>query len=151
MKGSGLALLLVTGLGVCSSNPSPEVSGAFFALTVPDLAASTAWYRTALGLRVTREIPASGGVAVTILEGDGLIVELLQYSDPPPNPGPGDSARRIGIAKAGFLVRDFDRVLERLRVQGAELAYGPYPASAGQLANVIVRDNAGNLIPIFGR
>ena len=31
------------------------------------------------------------------------------------------------------------------------IAFGPFPARPNQRANMIVKDNAGNLIQIFGR
>ena len=41
--------------------------------------------------------------------------------------------------------------LASLRAASVPFAFGPYPARAGQRANVIVRDPEGNLIQIFGR
>jgi hypothetical protein len=37
-----------------------------------------------------------------------------------------------------------------LEARDVEIAFGPYPARADQRANVIVKDNAGNLIQFFG-
>ena len=37
------------------------------------------------------------------------------------------------------------------QARGAEIAFGPFPARDGQRANLIVRDNAGNLIQFFGK
>jgi hypothetical protein len=51
-----------------------------------------------------------------------------------------------GIFKAGVIVSDFEKTLALLKATNAEIAFGPYPARADQRANVIVRDNAGNLI-----
>ena len=56
-----------------------------------------------------------------------------------------------GIFKAGVIVEDFDRMLAALKARQLEIAYGPYPARANQRANVIVRDNAGNLLQFFGK
>jgi len=42
-------------------------------------------------------------------------------------------------------------VLEVLRARWVDIAMGPFPARGGQRANVIVRDNAGNLIQLFGK
>ncbi len=136
---------------VASPGP-PAVSGAFFALSVPDIKASTRWYVEKLGLRVVLDIPSDSAVAVTVLEGDGLVVELLQHPGAmPPAAKATDPARRIGITKVGFIVQDLDATLAALRAQNAEIAYGPYAMQANQRANVIVRDNAGNLVQIFGR
>jgi hypothetical protein len=41
--------------------------------------------------------------------------------------------------------------LATLKARGVQVAYGPYPASADQRATVIVKDNSGNLIQLFGK
>jgi len=126
-----------------------EVRGAFMALSVPDLAASRRWYVEKLGLRPTLEIPPANGAAVVVLEGGGLIVELVQLDSAVTRTR---SAERMhGYFKSGVLIDDFPRALETLRRRGVEIAFGPYPARQRQRANVIVRDNAGNLIQLFGR
>src|ERR1700712_498461 len=53
--------------------------GGFVGISVADLAGSVEWYRTTFGLHTVMRIPAtSGSAAVTVLEGSGMIVELLQ-------------------------------------------------------------------------
>lgn len=122
---------------------SMQASGAFFALSVTDVKTSTAWYSDKLGLKVAREIPEA---KVVILEGDGLIVELIQQD----GAAPKTNGPSRGIMKAGFIARDYEAALARLRIQKADIAYGPFPAQPGQRANVIIRDNDGNLIQLFG-
>jgi catechol 2,3-dioxygenase-like lactoylglutathione lyase family enzyme len=160
-----LSLLLLLGLplsargqsspSVTSEAPLSADHGAFFALSVPDLAASTRWYAEKLGLRVTMRVPRQGGVAVTVLEGVGLTVELLQLDAARPRDPASSSAREPqlthGIFKVGFVVDDFDATIARLRARGVEIAYGPFPPREGQRANAIIRDNAGNLIQLFAR
>ena len=126
-----------------------EVRGAFWALSVADLAASTRWYSETLGLRVTLRMPPSNGAAVTVLEGGGLTVELLQLEGAAARvEGP---ERTLGYFKAGVVVEDLTRTLATLRARGAEVAMGPFPARDGQRANAIIRDNAGNLLQLFQR
>lgn len=126
----------------------PRATGAFFALNVPDLEASVAWYSEALGLEVTKRVPARDGIAVAVLEGWGLIVELIEQSGASGRVSASSPAH--GLFKAGVLVDDFDAMLRRLEARGVEIAFGPFPPREGQRANVIVRDNAGNLIQFFG-
>jgi catechol 2,3-dioxygenase-like lactoylglutathione lyase family enzyme len=130
--------------------PSPllETKGAFFALSVADVKASTAWYVEKLGLAVVMEVPASNGPAVTVLEGGGLIVELVH--DAPATTGGADRMLVHGIVKAGVIVDDFDGTIAALRARRVEIAFGPFPRRPTARANVIVKDNAGNLIQIFG-
>ena len=56
-----------------------------------------------------------------------------------------------GIFKAGIIVDEFEKVLATLRERQVPIAIGPFPARDGQRANVIVRDNSGNLIQFFGK
>jgi len=150
-----LGLLALPGIAAAApdSNSSSKdavlkTEGAFFALSVPNLAASAAWYRDKLGLEVVMEVPPQGGFAVTVLEGGGLVVELLQRDGA--RPPAGEAQLTHGFYKAGVIVKDLDRTLVLLRERGVEIAFGPFPASDTQRANVILRDNAGNLIQLFG-
>ena len=52
--------------------------------------------------------------------------------------------------EAGFVVKDFDSAVNKLRTRGVAIAFGPFPAQNGQRANVLIRDNAGNLIQVLG-
>jgi catechol 2,3-dioxygenase-like lactoylglutathione lyase family enzyme len=126
--------------------PLLTATGAFFALSVADLDASARWYRESLGLRIVLQPPKQGKTAVVVLEGNGLLVELLQDDDATPKRG-----AIHGLTKAGIIVADFDRTLALLGERQVRIAFGPYPASATQRANVIIQDNSGNLIQIFGR
>jgi catechol 2,3-dioxygenase-like lactoylglutathione lyase family enzyme len=106
------------------------VTGAFFALSVADLQASSRWYEEHLGLTKVMEQPRQGTAAVAVLEGGGLIAKLIQDDNAVP--------------------LDFDRALALLRERRVKIAFDPYPARPGQRANVIIEDNAGNLIQLFG-
>ncbi len=165
--GQMTAMCLLIWLTVAAADPVPPTqappagqpvvtaSGAFFAMSVPDVQASSRWYSEKLGLHVVMQLPKRDKVAVVVLEGGGLIVELIQDDDASPLP---EAAPRVkentlvhGIFKAGAVIADFDRTVATLRERGVEVAYGPYPAKADQRANIIIRDNAGNLIQLFGQ
>jgi catechol 2,3-dioxygenase-like lactoylglutathione lyase family enzyme len=141
--------------GSKSRTPFKPVDGAFFALSVADMAASTQWYSEKLGLEIVMEMPKQSGTAVTVLEGGGLLVELIQNDSARPlgqaAPGVTDPQLIHGIFKVGFVVKSFDDVVAELRARGVDIAFGPYPAGENQKANVIIRDNSGNLIQVFGR
>ena len=138
-----------------TADPPFTANGAFIALSVPDVAASARWYREKLGLRVILEPPKAGEATAVILEGNGLLVELIQHDAAKPlgtlAPGVRGSVYVHGYFKAGLIVEDFDRTIAALRARGIEIAFGPYPKSATQRANAIIRDNAGNLIQFLGR
>lgn len=134
--------------------PAFNAKGAFFALSVADLDASTKWYAEKFGMTVVMRPPKQDRSAVAVLEGGGLTVELLQRDDAVPLSKAAPSATANyqihGFFKAGVIVDDFDRTLAALKARGVSVAMGPFPASETQRANVIVRDNAGNLIQFFG-
>jgi catechol 2,3-dioxygenase-like lactoylglutathione lyase family enzyme len=135
--------------------PAQTSAGAFFALSVADARASARWYSEKLGLAVVMEGPKHDKVAVIVLEGAGLIVELIQNDDAVPlttaAPAVKDRMLVHGMVKAGAIVSDFDGMLAKFKERSVPIAFGPYPAREGQRANVIIRDNAGNLIQFFGR
>ena len=153
-----LALLTAPTLAsaqTATSAPAATVNGAFFALSVADLETSAKWYADKLGLKVTMRPPKQNQSSVAILEGGGLIVELIQHDDAVSLTKALGSAKPShlvhGISKVGIVVDDFDGTLATLRARGVEVFLGPYPARSGQRANVIVKDNAGNLIQLFGK
>jgi catechol 2,3-dioxygenase-like lactoylglutathione lyase family enzyme len=142
-------LSLLFGASVLNAQTPPfSVTGAALALSVSDLQASSRWYQEKFGLKVTMNVPVSTTPGVIVLEGGGLTVELIQH--PEAKASDKDPILAHGFFKAGFSVQDFDRTLAMLRERGVEIAYGPFPKRADQRANVIIRDNAGNLIQIVG-
>jgi catechol 2,3-dioxygenase-like lactoylglutathione lyase family enzyme len=162
MKSTCLLMTLVVPLLVTSQTAAPPAddqaiaaTGAFFALSVADVDASARWYSEKLGLHVTMRELATHGAAVTVLEGHGLIVELIQHEAARPlktiAPAVQEPFHVHGIFKAGVIVTDFDQTLAILKARNVPIAFGPFPARPNQRANVIIRDNAGNLIQFFGQ
>jgi len=134
--------------------PIPLAAGAFFALSVADIKASGAWYREKLGLTVTLQPARSGPADVMVLEGGGLIVELIQHDEATSlaklSPPVSDPVNVHGFFKAGVMVDDFEVALATIKERGVPIAYGPFAAKEGRRANFIISDNAGNLIQFFG-
>jgi lactoylglutathione lyase/glyoxylase I family protein len=148
-----VALVAPQGSG-SQGRPVFETRGAFFALSVADLEASTRWYSEKLGLSVVMRPPKQDKSTVVVLEGGGLIVELLLRDDAVPlrqaAPSVTATYQVYGVFKAGVIVADLDATLAALRARGVEIAMGPFPASKEQRANAIIRDNAGNFIQVVG-
>ena len=131
------------------SAPFAGATGAFIALSVPDFEASARWYAEKLGLNRTMTIPRTGQiVGGAALEGNGIIVELLQHESAKAGTTPSELTH--GIVKAGILVPDFDRTIAALRARGIVFFGGPYPARPGQRANAMFKDNAGNILQVLG-
>ena len=134
--------------GKTAKPPVLAVRGAFFALSVADLEASARWYSEKPGLEVVMSPPPAGGVAVRVLGGGGLTVELIQQEGAAPCAG-SNPTLCLGPFKVGVLVKDLGKTLKELAARGVSPAFGPFPAQPSQPANAIIRDNAGNLIQII--
>ncbi|HEX5216309.1 MAG TPA: VOC family protein [Vicinamibacterales bacterium] len=151
-----IAFALAPAILFAQTSPAPPpaavitTAGAFFALSVPDLAASAAWYEQKLGLtRVNQGGRMDRVAGYVALEGGGLIVELIKHDDSVRPPASSPELIQ-GFSKAGALVRDFDRTVAALRARGVVMVMGPFPARENMRANVAFKDNAGNLIQLFG-
>lgn len=145
-----LALPLAANAQTAAVGPFATARGGFFALSVRDLAASVKWYTETLGLKSVMTVPRTGKIAgVAALEGDGILVELIQHDDAAARTGSAPELTH-GIAKAGVIVVDFDRTVAALRARGVAITSGPYPAQPTMRANLIFRDNEGNYIQILG-
>lgn len=145
------ALLAVALTADAQSPESPFATsrGGFIALSVSDLTAAAKWYTERLGLREVMTVPRTGRIAgVAALEGDGILIELIQHDDAVGRTGAPEL--RHGIAKAGVIVEDFDRTVAALRARGIDITSGPYPPRPTQRANLMFRDNEGNYIQILG-
>ena len=129
--------------------------GAFFALSVPDIEASARWYSEKLALKVAMREPKRNNIAVIVLAGGGLIVELIQSDGAMPltkvAPAINDPSLIHGIFKSGLFVEDLDKTLASLKARNVEIAFGPFPAKENGMKNFIIRDNSGNLIQFFGK
>src|SRR6185295_2496768 len=116
--------------------PAIAASGAFFALSVADIEASAKWYSEKLGLKVVMKAPKRDHAAVTVLEGGGLIVELIQRDDAAPLGKAAPSVKVTlyvhGMFKAGVIVDDFEKTLAMLKARGVDFFIGPFPGRANQ-------------------
>ena len=134
--------------------PAFSTKGAFFGLSVADAEASVRWYSEKFGMTVVLRPPKFQGSTAVVLEGGGLIVELLQRDDAMPlgkaAPSVDANYKVHGFFKAGIVVDDFEATVARLTARGVAIAMGPFPKTPEQRANVIVRDNSGNLIQVIG-
>jgi catechol 2,3-dioxygenase-like lactoylglutathione lyase family enzyme len=130
-------------------------AGGFVALSVANLAASEQWYTQKFGMTVKMRIPKQNGVEGVVLQADRLLVELIANdaarSLPANDPAASDRTLLHGPLKAGFLVDNFDAAVATLQSRGASVAFGPFPATSSQNANVIFRDNSGNLLQLIAR
>ena len=149
-------IFALAAFAVLASASSPiTASGSFFALSVADLDASATWYQNTFDMKVAMHPPKQNGNEVVVLQGRGLTVELIHSDVAVPiaslGPKSADAFAVYGFVKAGILVDDFDATMSALRAKNVTIAYGPFPERPDQKANVIIKDNAGNLIQIIAR
>ncbi len=151
-----LTLALPATTNAESVDPSViETTGSFFALSVADVDASAKWYSEKLGLKIVMQPPKANDARVILLEGEDLIVELIQHDDARDlkqvAPTIDNNILVHGIFKAGVVVQDIDKTLAFLKERNVPIAIGPFPKTAEQRANFIIRDNEGNLIQFIGK
>ena len=118
-------------------------------VSVPDLAASIAWYERVLGFRLVRRLRIESIPAdVAILKHGAMHIELFQVEGAAPLPAarrePDSDVRTHGNKHVAFAVADVDAFAAELRRRGADVVWVKYFEHGG--ANIFIRDNAGNLI-----
>ncbi len=136
-------------------------------IVVENLPRMTAFYRDALGLRVTREVTIRGDwiEAITLLSGveadvvyleppTGPPLELIAYRSPQGSrPGDLEKPNTLGLRHLAFLVKDIDAALEAVRAAGGEILAPVQTVPTGQVEFgtrqkwiAYCRDPEGNLL-----
>ena len=152
-----LGLLLAIPGAAAETAPPPVLrtaTGAFFALSVADVAATAQWYREQLGFELVHEGEAPNKIAKgVILKHGASILELVQHRQAKPLKDAGvESAYQIhGIFKIGFVVDDIDATYRRVQARHIPVAYDLWPAKDVGLRSFSIRHNAGNLVQFFGK
>lgn len=160
--GTLLVLAFITGARPARAQVS-VVGPSFVALSVPDLAASIAWYRGVFGGEVVFEAASpDSSTKVAMVAGSGVRVELVWHrsarslSAHAGRELPPDQA--FGPAKIGFFVTDLDSTLAVLRARHAtvEGTWLDRPATLPAsdtlwTRNILVRDNSGTYVQFFER
>ena len=136
--------------------PFKAVMGAFVALSVPDLEASSNWYAEKLGLKIVKHaVSQDKKRAATILQGNGLSVELIWLAEALPlskiAPELQGSHQVHGIFKSGLFVENLDETLKELKSQNVTFAFEPFFDEPMQCRMFAIRDNNGNILQFFGK
>lgn len=152
MKIRTFAALLCLALPLLAQTPASApavrpVAPQFFALSVPDAAASARWYQEMFGLTLLREIkPPDGSVHIFILVSDALHVEILQNKEA--KPAGQAPFLTHGFFKTGFHVADLEATVAALKAKGVSFAYDITDDPTGARF-AILSDNSGNRIQLF--
>jgi methylmalonyl-CoA/ethylmalonyl-CoA epimerase len=128
-------------------DPALEIKHHHFALSVPSIPESAAWYRDKLGFEYEYDFeePAHNFKAAVLRRGN-MRIELFEASDagalPPQRRDPDLDIRTHGHKHVCFAVRDIKATHKALVERGVDIA------TVMDVA-VYVRDNAGNLVEFF--
>ncbi|MHC3475192.1 VOC family protein [Streptomyces sp. 7R007] len=125
-------------------------------ISVPDLEAATAWYRTALTLTAAPvfAVPGTDLRGVMLLHDSGYRIELLHRPSARPGPvagSPQDAAGTHGYGHMCLCVDDVAAEFERLVAAGAGVSMPPRPAPRPGATMAFVTDPYGNLIELLDR
>ena len=131
------------------------VHGGFFALTVPNLAAAATWYVEKLGLTIVKNqaMRPDNKAGVTVLQGNGLAVELIWFADGVPlsKVDSSLSAPQIhGILKSGIFVDNLDATLNELKSRNVAVVFETFYDKSMDCRMFGIRDNNGNILQFFG-
>lgn len=125
-------------------------------ISVPDLEAATAWYRTALGLTAAPvfRIPDTSLRGVMLLHESGYRIELLHRPTSHPGPTPAtalEAANTQGYGHICLCVDNVDEEYARLVAAGAGISMPPTAAPRPGARMAFVKDPYGNLIELLDR
>ncbi len=122
-----------------------------FAISVPDMEETIAWYHRVFGFEVfdRSEIPGEG-IQVCHMTGHGLILEVFQPPGgctlPPERRIPNADLMVNGNKHLSFGVPDGETAKQQLLADGVELVF---EAEVDDTYGIFIHDNSGNLIEIF--
>jgi len=117
-------------------------------VSVPDLDAAIAWWRTVLGFEVEARFPIPAIPAdVAMLVNGPLHIELFQVAGAKPLPAerrqPDTDVYTHGNKHVSFAVQNVRDFAEELKRRGADIVWVKEMKHG---SNIFIRDNAGNLI-----
>jgi predicted enzyme related to lactoylglutathione lyase len=147
--------LVVLLLGLIPSTATEAAAPpVFFAVSVEDLDASVKWYVETLDLTATR-MPGTTQAKVALLQGQGLVVELVEHSEAfeLTTRLPELQKRYLahGLFKVGFFVADLDSTIERLKQRGAHFKGTAFTDKVLGAKSILLLDNSDNVIQLFER
>ena len=128
-----------------------ELSMDHVALSVPDIAASVAWYTEMLGFKEVRQGGRAGGMQTALIQHGAIRIELFQLpgaaSLPDSRRNPSEDFRTHGVKHFGFEVKDVRALVDRLRAKGVHVAFEVVENPGAIFA--FVSDNAGNAVELI--
>ena len=102
------------------------------------------FYTGVLGFKVRSRDTVPGGLQLVYLDLGGTTVELITYTEAPPEPAAGGT--RLGYRMMALEVEDMQQALDALKKQGIEAVWGP--KARPTYARAEIRDPDGNHIEL---
>ena len=102
------------------------------------------FYTEVLGFRVRLRDTVPGGLQLVYLDLGGTTVELITYTESPPEPAA--EGTRLGYRMMALEVEDMQQALDALKKQGIEAVWGP--KARPTYARAEIRDPDGNHIEL---
>jgi catechol 2,3-dioxygenase-like lactoylglutathione lyase family enzyme len=136
-------------------NPStPDVAAYFSAVVVKDIEASSTWYQSVLGLKLSsRNDSQERGSKIAVLEGAQISIELIQVkSFLAPSEiliGKPERTLILGYTKIGFKVTDIDATIKYLNALNVHFYGDVYKDPDSRKRSFLISDPDGNLIQFF--
>ena len=151
-------IVILLQLIACSSSSrpgaTPQVRGAFFAISTGDRERLVAWYCDNLGFKVDSTGTGSTGVKSALLSRRGAILEILQLPTAKSRAAWGmpDAPESVhGILKIGFEVDDLNSLYEAAVRRRVAIFFAPVRPSDNRLRTFGVKDPDGNIVQFFGK
>jgi catechol 2,3-dioxygenase-like lactoylglutathione lyase family enzyme len=142
-----LSLLLFVSTGFATGSAYAK---SFIAVSTSDADRSAAWYQRHLDLKLVSSVrrkQPDDPVEVRILDGDIVMVEILQHKDASDALPKGQAHLRHGFFKAGFEVKDIDWWVARWRKEGIKI---DYEFCSENIPMTIIKDIDGNSLHVIG-
>lgn len=122
----------------------------FIAVSTADADRAAAWYERHLDLKVVSRVnrkAADDPAEARILDGEAVMVEVLQHKDASAPSPAADAYLRHGHFKAGFQVKDLDSWLARWRSAGVSIRASFCDMD---IPMAVIEDGDGNLLHVLG-
>ena len=113
-------------------------------LVTADPERAVRFYSEVLGFKVRARDTVPGGLQLVYLDLGGTTVELITYTEAPPEPAA--QGTRLGYRMMALEVEDMQQALDALQQQGIEAVWGPKVRPT--YARAEIRDPDGNHIEL---
>ena len=113
-------------------------------LVTADPERAVRFYTGVLGFKVRSRDTVPGGLQLVYLDLGGTTVELITYTEAPPEPAAHGT--RLGYRMMALEVEDMQQALDALKKQGIEAVWGPKVRPT--YARAEIRDPDGNHIEL---